>query len=252
MQFTILALYSAAASSLVSAYPLITDTLNCRDGPSLSNKYIKAYSRNTDLKITCQVVGESIMGHNLWDKTADGCYVSDYYVKTGTSKMVTKECNSGGSNSGNTGGSSSINGKIKRSEIMTRGQNWVSRHVPYSMSATYPDSLGTRYRTDCSGFVTMALHASAPGYNTVSLPQIAKSISWNDLKPGDFVGTLGPGTAGAAGHVTLFHSWADNSKKNYNTLECRGTYGCVAYKRPVGWKDGPFTAKPYRYIRVED
>ena len=253
MQFAIWGLSLAITAPFASAYPVIADTLNCRDGPSSSNKYIRAYSQNTDLKITCQVVGESINGHNLWDKTSDGCYVSDYYVKTGTSQMVTKECSSGGSPSGGTsGGSSSINSKIKRSEIIARGQYWVSRHVPYSMSATYPDSKGTRYRTDCSGFVTMALHASAPGYNTVSLPQIAKSISWNDLKPGDFVGTLGPGTAGAAGHVTLFHSWADSGRKNYNTLECRGTYGCVAYKRPVAWKDGPFTAKPYRYIHVED
>ncbi|EFY84163.1 hypothetical protein MAC_09795 [Metarhizium acridum CQMa 102] len=81
----------------------------------------------------------------------------------------------------------------------------------------------------------MALHATPPGYNT----------------PGDLVGTLGPGTGGAAGHVTLFYSWADASKTSYNTLECRGGAGCVAYKRPVGWTDGPYTAKPYRYIHVE-
>lgn len=42
-----------------------------------------------------------------------------------------------------------------------------------------------------------------PGFNTVSLPQVATGISWNDLQSRDFVGTLGPGTGGVGGHVVL-------------------------------------------------
>jgi hypothetical protein len=201
-----------------------------------------------DVEVTCQISGESVKGDSLWDKTADGCYVADYYVKTGTSNMVTSECGSGGGS----GGSSSTNGKISREEILARGQVWVDRHVPYSMEATYPDPKGVKYRTDCSGFVSMALHTNAPGYSTVSLPEIADEIAWKDLQPGDLVGTLGPGTGGANGHVTLFKSWVDSTQKSYQTLECRGTYGCVAYERAVGWKDGSFTSKPYRYTRVQD
>lgn len=120
------------------------------------------------------------------------------------------------------------------------------------MHETYPGPGGTLYRTDCSGFVSMALHSSPPGRSTVSLPQIGDPIAWDDLQPGDFVGTLGPGTGGANGHVTLFKSWANSAKSRYNTLECRGSaYGCIAYERPVRWKDGSFTSKPYRYIHVE-
>jgi hypothetical protein len=52
--------------------------------------------------------------------------------------------------------------------------------------------------------------------------------------------------------VTLFLSWADSKHTAYNTLECRGSAGCVKYKRAVGWKVGSYTAKPYRYIRVVD
>src|SRR5260370_278401 len=79
-----------------------------------------------------------------------------------------------------------------------------------------------------------------------SLPATSKQIAWDDLQSGDFVGTLGPGTGGADGHVTLFHSWVATTKKEYNTLECRGTaYACLAYKRAVGWKDGSFPSKPY-------
>jgi uncharacterized protein YraI len=248
MQLTNLALALAAAFSMANAYAISGDGVNCRTGPSTNDAVVTSYPKGTDVKITCQTHGENIKGSTIWDKTSDGCYVTDYYVKTGSSSMVTGEC--GGGSSG--GGTSSYQGKISRKEIISRGQFWVSRHVPYSMNAEYPDPQGREYRTDCSGFVSMALHANSPGYNTVSLPEIAKAISWDDLQPGDFVGTLGPGTGGAAGHVTLFHSWADSSKKEYNTLECRGTYGCVAYKRAVGWKDGSFTSKPYRYIHVVD
>ncbi|GES65084.1 NlpC/P60-like cell-wall peptidase [Aspergillus terreus] len=248
MQLTNLFLSLAAALSMANAYTISGSEVNCRTGPSTNDGISRTYKKGDDVKLSCQTYGESVQGSSIWDKTTDGCYVADYYVKTGTTGMVTGEC--GGGSSG--GGSSSYKGKISRKEIISRGQYWVSRHVPYSMNKEYPDPQGRKYRTDCSGFVSMALHAAAPGYNTVSLPDIAKPISWNDLQPGDLVGTLGPGTGGAAGHVTLFHSWADSSKKEYNTLECRGTYGCVAYKRPVGWKDGSFTAKPYRYTHVVD
>jgi uncharacterized protein YraI len=248
MQLKLVTLTLAAAVSMVNAYAITGSEVNCRTGPSTNDKVVKSYNKGDDVKLSCQIYGEDVKGNSIWDKTTDGCYVSDYYVKTGSNSMVTDEC--AGANPPD--GSSSYNGKITRKEIISRGQYWVSRHVPYSMSKVYPDPQGRKYRTDCSGFVSMALHANSPGYSTVSLPEIAKAISWNDLKPGDFVGTLGSGTGGAAGHVTLFLSWADSSKKEYNTLECRGTYGCVKYKRPVGWKSGSFTAKPYRYIRVVD
>ncbi|KAK4152254.1 hypothetical protein C8A00DRAFT_35050 [Chaetomidium leptoderma] len=248
MQLTSLVLTLASAVSLVAAYPITADDVNCRSGPGTSYKSVKTYAKGADVKLSCQVYGDDIFGNAIWDKTSDGCYVSDYYVKTGSNGLVTKECDDGSPG----GGLSSYNGKINRTEIISRGQYWVSRHVPYSMTAEYPDPQGRKYRTDCSGFVSMALHSNAPGFNTVSLPDIAKSIAWKDLKPGDFVGTLGAGTGGAAGHVTLFLSWADKAHKEYNTLECRGTYGCVKYKRPVSWKVGSYTAKPYRYIRVVD
>ncbi|KHN97565.1 NlpC/P60-like cell-wall peptidase [Metarhizium album ARSEF 1941] len=242
MKFPELALLVAAAAAPASAYAIEADGVNCRAGPSTSDKVLRTYNKGHQVKLECQTAGQNINGDSLWDKTTDGCFVADYYVKTGTSGMVTGQCRGAGG---------AINAKISRQDIIARGQYWVSKHVPYSMDATYPDQQGTRYRTDCSGFVTMALHATPPGYSTVTLPEICKPISWAELQPGDLVGTLGPGTGGAAGHVTLFHSWADASRSSYNTLECRGGAGCVAYKRPVGWKDGPYTAKPYRYIRVE-
>lgn len=98
----------------------------------------------------------------------------------------------------------------------------------------------------------MALHSSAPGRTTTSLLQISKSISWASLMPGDFVGTLGAGTGGSGGHVTLFVRWANSGKTRYIGYECRGTaYGCVQHERPIKWKVGSHVAKPYRYTNVK-
>lgn len=245
MQLTHLALsfISLVASVSANPYPINADGVNCRDGTSTGARVVRTYNKGHMVTLTCQAYGESINGDSLWDKTSDGCFVSDWYVQTNTGNMVVGSCGGGG------GG---IGSKISRKDVIARGRFWTNKHIPYSQTATQPDPQGTRYRTDCSGFVCMALHASAPGLNTVSLPSISHRINWGDLKPGDLVGTLGPGTGGDAGHVTLFLEWVDGSHKAYRSLECKGDNGCVQYQRNVGWTDGPFTAQPYRYNNIVD
>lgn len=247
MQFKLIALSIAATvvSTVSASYPINADGVNCRAGPSTNDRVIRTYNKGNQVTLTCQIHGQNVNGDTLWDKTTDGCFVADWYVQTNTGQMVVGACNGGSGGGG-------IGSPISRKDVIARGQFWVQKHIPYSQTATYPDPQGTRYRTDCSGFVSMALHANAPGLNTVGLPSIVHGINWNDLKPGDLVGTLGPGTGGDDGHVTLFLAWADAAHKNYKTLECRGTYGCVAYQRPVAWKDGRFTSKPYRYNKIVD
>lgn len=243
------ALVVTAVLPSVWAYPISADGVNCRTGPGTIDTIVTAYAKGTDVKLTCQTHGETISGTSIWDRTTDNCYVSDYFVRTGSDNMVVEECE-GGSNPPDDG--SNYDGPISRDEILQRANYWISQGVPYSMSATYPDVLGRAYRTDCSGFVSMALHASAPGFSTVSLPEVAEAISYDNIQPGDFVGTLGSGTGGAGGHVVIFDSWMDDSKTAYNTLECKYPEGCVAFSRSVGWKVGSFTAQPYRYIRVKN
>jgi uncharacterized protein YraI len=241
------ALSLAAALPLVGAYPITADGVNCRAGPGTSYSAITSYALGTDVQVTCQVNGEDIFGTTIWDKTSDGCYVSDYYVKTGSDSMVEPECEAS-----DPGDGSEYNGPISRQEILSRADFWVSQGIPYSMERTEPDPTGRAYRTDCSGFVSMTLHAMSPGYNTVSLPEIATAITYDEIQAGDFVGTLGAGTGGAAGHVVLFASWTDDTKTAYNTLECKGGDGCVAYVRSVGWSVGEFVSAPYRYNNVSD
>ncbi|EFY87938.1 hypothetical protein MAC_06065 [Metarhizium acridum CQMa 102] len=67
-------------ATLVTAFPVTADSLNCRAEPNTSS-----------------AKGPSVNGNSIWDKTQDGCYVADYYVKAGSSGYVTGKCG-GGSN----------------------------------------------------------------------------------------------------------------------------------------------------------
>ena len=221
-------------------------TSSCHSG---GGTYISNACPGTPEDIKCCTKPACGSGGNCrWTSECSGSTVSN--LCPGPASFKCCEPSSGGG--GGSGGTSSIGGPISRSEIISRGEYWISRHVPYSQTASYPDPQGTHYRTDCSGFVSMALHASHPGLTTITLASIATEISWNDLQPGDFVGTLGPHTADQGSHVTLFLSWVDSTKKRYNSLECRGkAYGCIPYQRPIAWEDDGRVAKPYKYIHVE-
>jgi hypothetical protein len=84
MKFSIATVFAATLGlvELVSAYPITHATsLHCRSSPSASAKLVKTYKAGTDIKISCQTEGQSIEGSTIWDKTQDGCYVADYYVK---------------------------------------------------------------------------------------------------------------------------------------------------------------------------
>ncbi|KAG8422656.1 hypothetical protein J3459_010165 [Metarhizium acridum] len=53
--------------------------------------------RPTTSRYPAKQKGPSVNGNSIWDKTQDGCYVADYYVKAGSSGYVTGKCG-GGSN----------------------------------------------------------------------------------------------------------------------------------------------------------
>ena len=99
-------------------------------------------------------------------------------------------------------GESETHGAIVRDEIITRGQSWIDEKVPYSQSATHKNKYGS-YRTDCSGFVSMAWGLSS-SMTTFTLGSVTKSISANDLQPGD---ALLLNTSSTNGHVALFVGW---------------------------------------------
>jgi uncharacterized protein YraI len=89
MKFAIIA---ALAPILANAYLITGTTVNCRSGPGTSYAVKKSYTKGQDVKISCQQAGTSVEGNNIWDKTQDGCYVADKYVKTGVDGYVTSKC----------------------------------------------------------------------------------------------------------------------------------------------------------------
>lgn len=91
MKLTLMATL-VALTSFVNAYPITGDTVNCRNGPGISFTSLKTYAKGTDVTITCQTEGTNINGNTIWDKTSDGCYVADYYVKTGSNGYVVDKC----------------------------------------------------------------------------------------------------------------------------------------------------------------
>ncbi|KAJ2091284.1 hypothetical protein EV179_001270 [Coemansia sp. RSA 487] len=86
-----------------NGYAITGDVVNCRSGPGTSYSVKTTYKKGQNVSVSCQTAGTSVNGNSIWDKTADGCYVSDYYVSTGSSGYVTTKCSTGGS----TGGGSS-------------------------------------------------------------------------------------------------------------------------------------------------
>ncbi len=70
-------------------FPAKSD-LDGRDGPSLTAKTLKvnAYLAGHNVPVVCQINGGEAYGSTIWDKTSDGYYVADAYVKTGYDGFV--------------------------------------------------------------------------------------------------------------------------------------------------------------------
>ncbi|KAJ5131234.1 uncharacterized protein N7515_007273 [Penicillium bovifimosum] len=207
-----LALSLSTAITAVNAYPISGNDVRCRSGPSTSDKIVKTYKKAHEVKISCQTTGTTIFGNNIWDKTTDGCYVADYYVKTGINGYVTKKCGSSGGGSG--GGSGSSKGKA----IISAAQS--KKGLPYVWGGggcSGPSKGGF----DCSGLtqyaICKALKKTIPRvaqdqYNS----KLGKRVKRSAAKPGDllFWGTNGNCKSGVV-HVGIFirDGWMINAAR---------------------------------------
>ncbi|MEU4212056.1 peptidase [Streptomyces sp. NPDC026206] len=70
--------------------------VNVRRGPSSDSELIKVLPQGSSVSIRCQSRGETVSGPcgttDIWDCIAPGQYVSDAYVKTGSSDFVATRC----------------------------------------------------------------------------------------------------------------------------------------------------------------
>lgn len=118
-------------------------------------------------------------------------------------------------------------------EATARAAVWVTRDVPYSQGATFDG-----YRTDCSGYVSMAWGLARPGLSTYSLRRVGDFITKPQLRRGDAL--LSPTT-----HVVLFDSWANAERTEYWGYEESSSQGAVYRRIPYPYWPGYGDFKPF-------
>ncbi|TWP51607.1 VCBS repeat-containing protein [Lentzea tibetensis] len=137
---------------------------------------------------------------------------------------------------------------ISRGEVIARAQTWVDARVPYSQKVKY-----NGYRTDCSGFVSMAWRLS-DSLSTETLVNVSHLIPKSELRAGDIMMNGGPGSGGNAGHVAIFERWVDGSQTSYWAYEQAGPDGAPTshHKVPYPYFGNDNRFKPYRYNHIVD
>ncbi|MGW0712617.1 SH3 domain-containing protein [Streptomyces sp. NPDC002643] len=88
---------SASVTAAVRYYSIAPGVrLNVRSGPSTSYGVVRVLPEGAEVPIYCQTPGQTISGPygttNVWDNIADGQYISDAYVYTGSDGYVTGRC----------------------------------------------------------------------------------------------------------------------------------------------------------------
>jgi hypothetical protein len=119
------------------------------------------------------------------------------------------------------------------SQAAVRGNSWVAAKVSYSQKRYYANSYG-RYRTDCSGFVSM-MWALTSSYTTWSLPTISHVITKDQLRSGDILNSAGY-------HTVLFDAWANAAHTRYWGYEETPNPGATHHVIPYPYWSGHRTA----------
>jgi hypothetical protein len=148
---------------------------------------------------------------------------------------------------GNGCGNNGSNKTLSRDEVITRAETWFDVTVPYSQTRCYENQYGD-YRTDCSGYVSMAwgLGGSGSSHWTGNLMNVASTISRSSLKKGDAL--LRHTGDPHQNHVALFVKWADSAHTKPVVMEQSGS---GTFKRTWSANNaGLYT--PIRYDNIID
>jgi cell wall-associated NlpC family hydrolase len=127
-------------------------------------------------------------------------------------------------------------GTMTRAQVLARATLWhphTGQRVPYSQLTTHDG-----YRTDCSGYVSMALALGRPGPITVGLASssVTTPIAMSQLQPGDLV--IDASGDNNTRHALIFVRWADSRHSAYWEYEQRGGYGTDYRTRTYGLVSG--------------
>ncbi|MET8083266.1 FG-GAP-like repeat-containing protein [Micromonospora sp. NPDC005197] len=133
---------------------------------------------------------------------------------------------------------SSVGGSISPTEVLSRAKYWYDNRgsIPYSQGGYYRDENGKNYRTDCSGFVSMAWHLST-SKTTYNMYTVSKQISKSDLQPGDILNS-------ASQHVILFKRWINQSTGTFEYYAFGSTPVKIDTETLSGGGDGLIDSHP--------
>ena len=133
--------------------------------------------------------------------------------------------------------------EISPSKIIENAKFWLNPCVPYSQSSYHKGVGGTKYRQDCSGYVSMAWKLGT-SQTTRTLDQYSKKISKSELARGDILLNAGE-------HTLIFDKWVDSGKSSYWAYEQHP--GCTEHHKipyPYHSNYDPSSYHPYRYNKV--
>jgi hypothetical protein len=87
----------SVGTMVATRYPVAPGVrLNVRSGPGTNYRLVKILPYGASVPINCQKAGETITGTygttNLWDNIANGQFVSDAYVYTGSDGYIAPRC----------------------------------------------------------------------------------------------------------------------------------------------------------------
>lgn len=87
----------ATVAASVRRYPIAPGySVNVRSGPGVGYRIVRVLPEGSYVSIHCQQPGETVTGPygttKIWDSIADGQYVSDAYVRTGSGGYVAPRC----------------------------------------------------------------------------------------------------------------------------------------------------------------
>ncbi|MFH7600432.1 VCBS repeat-containing protein [Streptomyces racemochromogenes] len=145
---------------------------------------------------------------------------------------------------------STVGGQITRSEVLQRAQYWLGKSIGYNQGGSYPDSSGRNYRTDCSGYVSMAWHLSYSPDTRAIWDAETYEIPRSDLRPGDVLDSYND-------HVILFEKWDDAAHTKFSYYSFGSTpvshvQGMsIDASRIDGHANGDYHARRYKKI-VDD
>jgi hypothetical protein len=157
--------------------------------------------------------------------------------------------------------------RITRAQILARAAVWMRKRPAYSQTSFYDAQTGrytagragnyNAYRSDCSGFVSMAWATYSRTLWTKTLPSVSHPILKRDLRPGDALLRSGS-------HVVLFVKWDDtphnlatvwhqsNRKDGMKESHLRvygsylGAFGAIRYNQVVETAPAPARPAPSR------